>query len=291
MRYRLPRVFWLMFGVAVTSAQAQSSPQISIETTAPYAILVDVGTNTVLFEKKADEQMAPASMAKLMTQEYVFIKLHRATQLEDEFQVSENAGAKAARWQVALQCLLSLIAKSVSKNLLKGSMIVSANDACIVLAEGLGGSEEEFALALTRRAQELGMTRSRFMNSTGLPDPDLKTTARDLSKLAIHIIKSYPDYYKWYSEKEFTWTIKTPQQNRNPLLRDFGGADGMKTGYTKESGVMVLSVQQFREDRRLLLVINGLQSINERATEAKKLLEWGLEILTAVNCRCRRFCW
>jgi D-alanyl-D-alanine carboxypeptidase (penicillin-binding protein 5/6) len=158
-------------------------------------------------------------------------------------------------------------------DLLHGALIQSGNDACIVLAEGLAGNEGSFAEMMTKRARELGMTRSTFANSNGLPDPGNKMTVRELAKLARYIIQTYPDFYKLFGEREFTWN-KIRQQNRNPLLTSLDGADGLKTGYTKEGGYgMVGSAVQ--NGTRLIVVINGLDDPEDRASEAKKMLEWG----------------
>ncbi|MES2906224.1 MAG: D-alanyl-D-alanine carboxypeptidase family protein [Pseudomonadota bacterium] len=252
-----------------------------IETAAPYAILVDAGTGTVLMEKSADTPMAPASMAKLATQEYVFNEIAAGRiSLDQEFQVSENAWRNGGAGSGGSTMFAELNSKISVRNLLRGAMIISANDACIVLAENLAGSESLYAEALTERAKKLGMTNSTFANSTGLPDPKERTTARDLAKLAIHIINTYPDFYKWYSEREFSWTIKAAQHNRNPLLDEFEGADGVKTGYTSESGYGVVG-SAVQDGRRLVLVVNGLKTPKDRAIEAKKLLTFGFRAFEA----------
>ena len=161
----------------------------------------------------------------------------------------------------------------VVDDLLHGVIIQSGNDACIVLAEGISGSENDFAELMTKRAREIGLSKSTFGNSNGLPHPKQQMTSRELGKLARHIIETYPDYYKIYSEREFTWN-KIRQQNRNPLLNSLNGADGLKTGYTKEGGYgMVGSAVQ--NGTRLIVVINGLDDPDDRAQEAKKMLEWG----------------
>jgi len=158
-------------------------------------------------------------------------------------------------------------------DLLHGALIQSGNDACIVLAEGIAGNEVAFAEMLTKRARELGMTQSTFGNSNGLPNPSNKMTVRELAKLARYVILTYPDFYKLFGEREFTWN-KIRQQNRNPLLNSMEGADGLKTGYTKEGGYgMVGSAVQ--NGLRLIVVVNGLDDPDDRATEAKKMLEWG----------------
>jgi serine-type D-Ala-D-Ala carboxypeptidase (penicillin-binding protein 5/6) len=158
-------------------------------------------------------------------------------------------------------------------DLLRGAIIQSGNDSCMILAEGLAGNETAFAERMTKRARELGLTKSTFANSSGLPDPGNKMTVRELGLLARHIIRTYPDFYKIFGEREFTWN-KIRQMNRNPLLATLDGADGFKTGFTKDGGYgMVGSAVQ--NDTRLIVVVNGLESSDDRASAAKKLLEWG----------------
>jgi D-alanyl-D-alanine carboxypeptidase (penicillin-binding protein 5/6) len=153
------------------------------------------------------------------------------------------------------------------------AIVQSANDACIALAQGIAGNETAFAIKMNQRAREIGLTSSNFTNATGLPDPGLKSTVRDLAKLAQHIIKTYPEFYKYYGEREFTWN-KIRQQNRNPLLALNIGADGLKTGYTEEGGYGLVGSAE-REGLRLIVVVNGAKSDKERGDEGKRLLEWG----------------
>jgi D-alanyl-D-alanine carboxypeptidase (penicillin-binding protein 5/6) len=159
------------------------------------------------------------------------------------------------------------------EDLLRGVIIQSGNDACITLAEGIAGTERAFAERLTKRAREIGLTKSTFMNATGLPDPDQQVTVRELGKLAQHIIRTYPEFYKIYGEKEFTWN-RIRQYNRNPLLKMEIGADGLKTGYTAEAGYGLVG-SAVHNGLRLIVVVTGLKSANERANEGRKLLEWG----------------
>jgi len=242
---------------------------------APTAILIEANSGSVLFEKNADELRAPSSMMKLMTAEVVFNAIKNGkVKLTDEYRISENAWRKGGAPSGGSTMFAAINSKVSVDDLLKGAIIPSGNDACIALAEGLAGNERIFAADfLTKRARELGMTRSTFGNSNGLPDPANRMTVRELSILARHIIRTYPDMYKLFGEKEFTWN-KIRQQNRNPLLNSLTGADGMKTGYTKEGGYgMVGSAVQ--NDIRLIVVINGLDDPDDRASEAKKMLEWG----------------
>jgi D-alanyl-D-alanine carboxypeptidase (penicillin-binding protein 5/6) len=213
-------------------------------------------------------------MMKLMTVETVFHAIKQGdVKLTDEYHVSENAWRKGGAPSGTSTMFAAIHSKIAVDDLLHGAIIPSGNDACIVLAEGIAGNERAFADMLTKRARELGMTRSTFANSNGLPDPGNKMTVRELSILARYIIQTYPEYYKLFGEKEFTWN-KIRQQNRNPLLNSLEGADGLKTGYTKEGGYgMVGSAVQ--NGIRLIVVVNGLEDPEDRATEAKKMLEWG----------------
>jgi serine-type D-Ala-D-Ala carboxypeptidase (penicillin-binding protein 5/6) len=241
---------------------------------APTAILIEATSGSVLFEKNADELRAPSSMMKLMTVETVFHAIKQGdVKLTDEYHVSENAWRKGGAPSGTSTMFAAIHSKIAVDDLLHGAIIPSGNDACIVLAEGMAGNERAFGDLLTKRARELGMARSTFANSNGLPDPGNKMTVRELSILARHVIQTYPEFYKLFGEKEFTWN-KIRQQNRNPLLNSLEGADGLKTGYTKEGGYgMVGSAVQ--NGIRLIVVVNGLEDPEDRATEAKKMLEWG----------------
>ena len=241
---------------------------------APHAMLVDAEYGGVLFERSADQMIFPASLAKLMTAEYVFNELKQGRiKLTDEFMVSENAWRKGGAPSHGSTMFATLYSRINVDDLLHGVIIHSGNDACIVLAEGLAGNETEFAAKMTQRAREIGLAKSVFTNSNGLPDPGTQVTTRELSILARHIIRTYPEYYKIYSEREFTWN-KIRQQNRNPLLTMSIGADGMKTGFTKEAGYGLVG-SAVQNGLRLIVVVNGLKTAKERADEAKKLLEWG----------------
>src|SRR5271168_3747734 len=242
---------------------------------APTAILIEATSGSVLFEKNADELRAPSSMMKLMTAEVVFRAIKQGDlKLTDEFRVSENAWRKGGAPAGGSTMFAAIHSKISVDDLLHGAIIQSGNDACIVLAEGLAGNEHTFATdMMTKRARELGLTQSTFANSNGLPDPGNKMTVRELAVLARYIIQTYPEFYKLFGEKEFTWN-KIKQPNRNPLLNSLDGADGLKTGFTKEGGYgMVGSAVQ--NGVRLIVAINGLEDPEDRATEAKKMLEWG----------------
>ena len=274
------------FGVAAVSAvviaAASAAPNpISgpksndgFQTGAAHAILIDADSGSVLFEKGADDLIPPASLSKLMTAEVVFnlIKQERLKPT-DEFIVSVNAWRRGGAPSHTSSMFIPIHNKVSVDNLLHGVVIQSANDACIVLAEGISGNESVFAELMTKRARELGLTKSTFGNSNGLPDPKQLMTSRELARLARYIIQTYPDYYKYYSEREFTWN-KIRQFNRNPLLAMSIGADGLKTGFTKEAGYGLVG-SAVQNDLRLIVVVNGLRSEKERADEGKKLLEWG----------------
>ncbi len=263
-----------MVYAANNSVQGAKKEEGGFDGDAPTAILIEASSGSVLFEKNADELRAPSSMMKLMTAEVVFHAIQQGeVKLTDEYPVSENAwrrGGAPAGGSTMFAILHSRIAVD---DLLHGAIIQSGNDACIVLAEGIAGSERAFADKMTKRARELGLTQSTFANSNGLPDPGNKMTVRELAKLARYIIQTYPEFYKLFNEREFTWN-KIRQSNRNPLLGSLEGADGLKTGYTKDGGYgMVGSAVQ--NGIRLIVVLNGLDDSEDRASEAKKMLEWG----------------
>ena len=246
----------------------------SFQTAAPQAILVDGDTGTVLFEKNADELMAPASMAKLMTVEIVFNEIKQGRlNLDTEFAISENAWRKGGGAGGGSSMFAQLNSRIKLSDLLRGIIVQSGNDASIAVAEGIAGSEENFARMMNDRARQIGLRRSVFRNPTGYSHPEQKVTARELAQLAIHLIEAYPELYKMFAEKEFTWN-KIRQQNRNPLLAGDLGADGLKTGNLDESGFgLVASAVQ--GGQRLVLAVNGLKTARDRAAESRKLLEWG----------------
>src|ERR1700720_2618158 len=264
-----------MVYAANNSVQGARKEEGGFDGDAPTAILIEASSGSVLFEKNADELRAPSSMMKLMTAEVVFHALKQGDiKLTDEYRISENAWRKGGAPAGGSTMFAILNSKVSIDDLLHGAIIQSGNDACIALAEGMDGNERSFAAdMMTARARELGLTRSTFGNSNGLPDPANKMTVRELAKLARYIIQTYPDMYKLFGEREFTWN-KIRQQNRNPLLLSLEGADGLKTGYTKDGGYgMVGSAVQ--NGLRLIVVVNGLEDPDDRASEAKKMLEWG----------------
>jgi D-alanyl-D-alanine carboxypeptidase (penicillin-binding protein 5/6) len=244
------------------------------QTAAPTAILIEAESGTVLFEKNADQLVAPASLAKLMTAETVFNEIKEGNvKLDEEFIVSEGAWRRGGAPSGGSTMFAPIHSRIKVSDLLQGAIIQSGNDACIALAEGIAGNEDSFVRLMNGRARELGMMQSNFTNSTGLPDPEQRVTVRELAKLARHIIQTYPEFYKWYGEKDFTWN-KIRQQNRNPLLAMNIGADGLKTGFTNEAGYGLVG-SAVQNNLRLIVVVNGLKSANERAEEAKRLLNFG----------------
>jgi len=237
------------------------------------AIVIDFSTKSVLVSKNADERVGPASMAKMMTLEVVFNALREGTlKLDQEFVVSEHAwrtGGAPSRTSTMFAKLKSSIAV---EDLIRGAAIQSANDACIILAEGMFGTEEAFAERMNERAAIIGLENSHFTNPTGLPDPRMYVTVADLAKLAAHLIETYPEYYAYFGEPEFTWN-KIRQYNKNPLARKEIGVDGLKTGFTEESGYG-FAVTAVREKQRVLAVIHGLESKKDRASDAENILDW-----------------
>jgi serine-type D-Ala-D-Ala carboxypeptidase (penicillin-binding protein 5/6) len=263
-----------VLSAANNSVQGTKKEEAGFDGDAPTAILIEASSGSVLFEKNADELRAPSSMMKLMTAEVVFHAVRQGDiKLTDEYRVSENAWRKGGAPAGGSTMFAALNSKISVDDLLHGAIIQSGNDACMVMAEGIAGNERAFAEMMTKRARELGLVRSTFANSNGLPDPGNKMTVRELATLARYIVQTYPEFYKLFGEKEFTWN-KIRQPNRNPLLNSLEGADGLKTGFTKEGGYgMVGSAVQ--NGVRLIVVINGLDDPEDRATEAKKMLEWG----------------
>src|SRR5689334_12776892 len=257
------------------SVQGAKKEEGGFDGDAPTAILIEASSGAVLFEKNADELRAPSSMMKLMTAEVVFHAIKQGDiKLTDEYRISENAWRRGGAPSGGSTMFAAINSKVSVDDLLHGAIIQSGNDSCIALAEGIAGNERLFATEImTKRARELGLTRSTFANSNGLPDPGNKMTVRELAKLARYIIQTYPDFYKLFGEKEFTWN-KIRQQNRNPLLNSLEGADGLKTGFTKEGGYGMIG-SAVQNGIRLIVVVNGLDDPDDRASEAKKMLEWG----------------
>ncbi len=244
----------------------------AIETKARNLILVDYDTGQYLYAKDIDKSIPPASMSKLMTVYMIFEKLKDGTlSLDDTFTVSENAWRKGGA--ASGGSTMAIGDKVRVEDLIKGIVIQSGNDACIVAAENLSGSEEDFAVELNKKARELGLHNSTFANATGLPHPDHRMSVEDLAKLARVIIAEFPQYYHLFSQKEFVYH-NIRQGNRNPLLYSMPYADGMKTGHTEEAG-FCLTASAKKGDRRLIGVMTGLKSNKERSEEAEKIMSWG----------------
>lgn len=270
---------WSLLGLAYLplhlSAFAEAPPPPPL--TASHSILVDVTTNTVLHESRADELMAPSSMTKIMTAAMIMDGLKSGKLKSDQmFTVSEKA------WKAEGSRMFLEVGTSVKlEDLLKGIIIVSANDACITVGEGLSGDEGAFAQDMTHKAHLIGAKNTTFKNASGLPESGHLTTARDLVTIATYVMTSFPEYYPLFKELEFTYnTIK--QGNRNPLLYKNMGCDGLKTGHAKEAGyglvasaVQPQGLEQDAAPRRLLLVINGTPSMNARSKDAESLMAWG----------------
>lgn len=247
----------------------------AFETKAKYALLMDADTGYVMLNKQADVSMPPASMSKLMTAYLIFEQLKSGQlTLDTEFTVSENAWRKGGAKSGSSTMFLNPKEKVKVGDLIRGIIVQSGNDACIVAAENIAGSEEAFAEMMTRKAQELGLTQSTFKNATGLPQAGHEMSSFDLARLAQALIRDFPEYYPIYSEKEFTYNgIK--QGNRNPLLYEVNGADGLKTGHTESSGYGLTGSAKTTDGRRLIMVINGLTSMADRREESKRLIGWG----------------
>lgn len=241
---------------------------------------MDYDTRTVLFEKAADELMAPASTAKMMTAEVIFHELaEKRLKLDDEFIISEYAWRKGGSAAGGSTMFAAVNSKVRIEDLLRGLLIDSGNDAAIALAEGLSGSEDAFATLMNKRAREIGMTRSTFTNPWGRGDAGQRVTPREMAMLAAHIIQTYPQQYKYFGEREFTWN-KVRQQNRNPLLTMDIGADGLKTGNIEDSGFGLVG-SAIQGGQRVVVVVNGLKTASDRKDEARRLIQWGLRSFEA----------
>ena len=241
------------------------------------AILLDFETGEVLFEKNADERMAPSSMSKILTTYLVFEALKSGrVKMTDTFSISEKAWRKKGS-----KMFVTLGSQVTVKDLLKGAVIQSGNDACIALAEGLDGSEEAFSGRMTEVAHEIGLKNSHFVNATGWPDENHYSTARDLGLLARQLIQKFPEYYPLYGETEFIYN-NIRQMNRNPLLKSFQGADGLKTGATDAGGFGLVG-SAVQKGWRLILVMNGAKTKKERAIDARSFMQWGFSHFTKVR--------
>ncbi len=262
----------IMSFILLISMVYTANSSYAIETKAREAVIIDATTGKILFSKNGDQRMPPASMSKLMTVYMVLTRLKEGSlSLEDTFRVSENAWRKGGAKSGSSTMFLEPNKRVSVEELLRGIIVQSGNDACIVIAEGISGSEPAFADAMTVKAQEIGLTGSHFANSTGWPHPDQYMTAEDLAHLALLTINEFPENYHYYSETEYTYN-GIRQRNRNPLLYKGIGADGLKTGHTQEAGYG-LTASAVQNDRRIVLVVNGLESKKERAAESERLMD------------------
>ena len=262
---------------SVDNRRPEAANDAIVDTLAREALLIDITSGAVLFEKNSHQQMAPSSMSKLMTMYIVFEKLKSGQiSLEDRLPVSDRA------WRTQGSKMFVELGGQISVgDLIRGVIIQSGNDASVVLAEGISGSEESFAVLMNKKATELGMFSSNFTNPHGLPDDNHYMTAQDLAILGRRVISDFPDYFKLYSVREFTYHgIK--QGNRNPLLYRVAGADGLKTGHTNAAGYGLVGTVE-RQGRRLLLVLNGLPSVQSRSDEASRIIEWGFREFSLVS--------
>lgn len=270
------RALSLLAGATAVLLVATASAE-PISTQAREAFVIDATTGTVLFSQNADRRMPTASMSKMMTMYMVFEAIEAGRlSFDDTLPVSERA------WRMGGSRMFVEVGSEVRvEDLVRGVIVQSGNDACVVFAEALAGSEEEFSRQMTERAHSLGMVNSNFANSTGWPSPDHYSTAQDLAILAHSLMRDFPQYYHFYSETEFTYNDIT-QQNRNPLLYRDIGADGLKTGHTEEAGYG-LTASAVQGERRVTLVVNGLGSTSARAEEALRLIDWAFREFESIE--------
>ncbi len=270
----------LAFAAGTLVPAAAQSADVGVRS--PHAIMMDADTGAILYQRAADDLVHPASMSKLMVLTLVFKALKAGEiKLSDEYLMSEFAWRKGGAPSGTSAMFVPVGTKASLDDLIKGIIVQSGNDAAIAIAEGLGGNEGMFAQQMTAEARRLGIKKSVFKNATGLHHPDHVVTVRELAMLARHIIKEYPDYYPLFAMKEFQYR-KHKFFNRNPLLNLVAGVDGLKTGFIKEAGYgIVVSAKQ--DNRRLIVVVNGAQTADERKDDARRLLEWGFKSFSEVR--------
>ncbi|MEM9148211.1 MAG: D-alanyl-D-alanine carboxypeptidase family protein [Pseudomonadota bacterium] len=267
---RLAACIGVMLLVAFGSASAQTVAATSIDQSTPAraAYLIDLSSGAVLLAKNAETPLPPASMSKLMVMDVVFEALQSGRlALSDEFRISQRAASMGGSKMFIREGALVSV-----ENLIRGVVVQSGNDAAVALAEALSGTEEAFAAFMTKRARDIGLTQTTLANATGWPHPDHRMSVQDLATLASRIVQRFPEYYPYYSEREFTWEGIT-QRNRNPLLGLGIGADGLKTGHTEEAGYGLVA-SAMRGERRVVLVVAGLESEAQRKQEAERLINW-----------------
>lgn len=272
----------LHIAAALLALTSSAFGQVSFETKAKFAILMDEASGTVIFQKDADLPMEPASMAKLMTVAVVFHEVRDGrVKFTDEFFVSEHAWRTGGARSGGSTMFAELNSKIPVEDLVRSVIIQSGNDAAIILAEGIAGSEGSFANLMNELGTEMGLENSHFTNPTGLPDPDMHMTARDLAEVARYLIREFPEYYHYFSEPEMEWN-KIKQPNRNSLVEMGIGVDGLKTGHTEAAGYgSVISTAE--GGRRLIAVVHGLKSMAERTEEGRKLITWGARAFERVS--------
>lgn len=267
-------IAFLLFWLALTSPAGAQSPE-AFDTKAKQVYLVDSGTGTVLFARRETEPVTSASLAKAMTLAVVFKALRAGDlALQTTYPVSEHAWRTGGAPSRTATMFAALNSQVPVESLIRGIAVQAANDACIILAEGLAGSETAFAARMNAEAMALGLSRSRFANATGLPDPGNRTSMRDLVGLARHLRETYPEYYRYYAEPEFEWN-KIRQRNRNPLVGMNIGVDGLVFGYAEDSGYGLLASVE-RQGRRLYLAMSGLASEKDRIDETRRMIDWGM---------------
>lgn len=261
--------------LVLPAVAAPASAQTGYETDASHAVIMDYETGRILFSKNGDEPMPPASMSKMMTVLMTLEAIENGSlSLDDELPVSEEAWRRGGAASGSSTMFLEVNSRARVEDLLRGVIVQSGNDACIVLAEAIGGSEAAFADMMTERARELGLENAHFANATGWPHPDHMVSAEDLARIARILIRDHPDFYGIWAEREFTYN-GIRQFNRNPLLGVFAGADGLKTGHTEESGYGLVGSAE-RDGKRRIIVFNGMGSNAARATEAERMMRAAL---------------
>jgi D-alanyl-D-alanine carboxypeptidase (penicillin-binding protein 5/6) len=263
-------------GLSAPASAATKAPAGIFDTKAKHAILMNVDADLIFYEKDADTLMSPASMSKLMTLAVVFRELKAGhIKLDDQFKVSEHAWREGGAPSGSSAMFAPLNSTVSVEDLIRGVTVQSGNDACIILAEGISGSEDAFVKEMNKYAKEIGLTKSHFENSTGLPADGHVMTARELALLADYLIKNYPEYYHYFGEKEFVYG-KWRFTNRNPLVFEDLGVDGLKTGFIEDAGYGLVA-SAVRDNQRVILVVSGLNTKKEREEEPRKLLEWGFK--------------
>ena len=263
-------------GLSAPASAATKAPAGVFDTKAKHAILMNVDADLIFYEKDADTLMSPASMSKLMTLAVVFRELKAGhIKLDDQFKVSEHAWRDGGAPSGSSAMFAPLNSTVSVEDLIRGVSVQSGNDACIILAEGISGSEDAFVKEMNKYAKEIGLTKSHFENSTGLPADGHVMTARELALLADYLIKNYPEYYHYFGEKEFVYG-KWRFTNRNPLVFEDLGVDGLKTGFIEDAGYGLVA-SAVRDNQRVILVVSGLNTKKEREEEPRKLLEWGFK--------------